>query len=185
MNEQMTLEQAIATMAACAYKKDATGIVEAWDVIRTHLNAAKDEVVASGEVGRIVIEPDASNQWGKSARIWYAEGCMDLPVGNYPLYTHPSSPDVVRDTKSGLQPISTAPEKTVVVAAWVDEDGCTRYEFDFKEDGVWFEHNERYEHYLSCAPRDIPCTGPSEEAPYTHWIELPIIDATMAAREGK
>lgn len=95
MTEQMTLEQAIATMAACAYKKDAEGIVDAWEVIKAHLNAAKGEAVASGEVGRIVIEPDARNQWGKSAHIWYAEGCMDLPVGNYPLYTHPSSPDVV------------------------------------------------------------------------------------------
>lgn len=98
--------------------------------------------------------------------------------------THTTSLDVAWDTKSGLQPISTAPDKTLVVVAWVDEDQEDRYEFDYKEDGVWIYHNERYEHYSSCAPCDIPCTGPSEESPYTHWLELPIIDDVTAARKG-
>jgi hypothetical protein len=83
----------------------------------------------------------------------------------------------VPDDKSmhGLQAIETAPEETVIVVAWIDEDGCTRYEFEWLQDGTWHEHNERYDHYLSCAPRDIPCAGPSENAPYTHWLPLPIL----------
>ncbi len=86
----------------------------------------------------------------------------------------------VPDDKSmhGLQPIETAPEESVIVVAWIDEDGCTQYEFEWLQDGSWHEHNERYDHYLSCAPRDIPCTGPSENAPYTHWLPLPILHAS-------
>lgn len=33
-----TLEQACAVMSACAYKKDADGLVEAWQVIKAHLS---------------------------------------------------------------------------------------------------------------------------------------------------
>lgn len=85
----------------------------------------------------------------------------------------------------GMQPIKTAPEKTVIVVAWVDEDGCTRYEFEWLEDGVWHEHSERYEHYLACAPRDVPCVGPSEKAPYTHWMDLPVLSAALMPPRDK
>jgi hypothetical protein len=89
------------------------------------------------------------------------------------------------EVPEGFRPIETAPEETVVVVAWVDEDGCTRYEFDWLEDGVWLDHSNRYDEYVACAPRDVHCTGPSENAPYTHWLELPVLSAAPSPEEGK
>lgn len=42
----------------------------------------------------------------------------------------------------------------------------------------WHNHCESYEHFMivggsnACGP-DVTCTGPSEKAPYTHWMPLP------------
>lgn len=63
-----------------------------------------DHISKSGpvsEVGRIVIERDDTNQWGKRARIWYSEKSMDLPIGDFPLYTTP--PADVEDARRAIK----------------------------------------------------------------------------------
>jgi hypothetical protein len=53
-----------------------------------------------------------------------------------------------------------------------------RMSFDCRDDGVWFKHNDCHEHYMAvtggkgCLDDGTPCTGPSEEAPYTHWMRV-------------
>jgi hypothetical protein len=42
----------------------------------------------------LVIITDDSNQYGKNARFDYTEACMDLPVGEHPVYTAPPHPRV-------------------------------------------------------------------------------------------
>ncbi len=38
----------------------------------------------------------------------------------------------------------------------------------------WMDHGEHYEHYCCVAKGgDHDWTGPSEKAPYTHWMPLP------------
>lgn len=38
----------------------------------------------------------------------------------------------------------------------------------------WLNHNEHYEHFCCVAKSDeCPMIGPSEEAPYTHWMPIP------------
>ena len=46
---------------------------------------------------------------------------------------------------------------------------------DPESDGdYWLEHGENYEHYCSVAKGgDVEWCGPSEKAPYTHWMPLP------------
>ena len=56
------------------------------------------------------------------------------------------------------------------------DDGGT--EFDFIEGGVWSDHEDSYQHFLdiggsSGCGDDVSVTGPSQEAPYTHWMPLP------------
>src|SRR5690606_29378137 len=59
---------------------------------------------------------------------------------------------------------------------WPDS---VRIEFDWLDpecdDPVWFNHSEHYEHYCRVAKggADCPIAGPSEKAPYTHWMPLP------------
>lgn len=80
--------------------------------------------------------------------------------------------------REGWQPIETAPEGQVVVVLWFDStdpENTQRHDFDFKEDGVWHIHNENYEHYLYVGGSMGP--GPSERAPYTHWMPLPAAPA--------
>ena len=36
----------------------------------------------------------------------------------------------------------------------------------------WYEHNEHYEHFC-CIAKPPGSIGPSEKAPYTHWMPLP------------
>lgn len=68
-------------------------------------------------------------------------------------------------------PIDTAPRGSCVIVYW-KEDGEDRFDFDVfdADEGVWVEHFNNYEHYVSVAP---PVSrGPSETAPYTHWKRL-------------
>lgn len=49
------------------------------------------------------------------------------------------------------------------------------------EDGEsWINHNAHYEHYCCVAKGDTPMTGPSEKAPYTHWMPVPPIPAALS-----
>ncbi len=80
--------------------------------------------------------------------------------------------------REGWQPIETAPEGQLVVVLWFDKtdpENTQRHDFDFKGDGVWHIHNENYEHYLCVGGSMGP--GPSERAPYTHWMPLPAAPA--------
>jgi hypothetical protein len=79
------------------------------------------------------------------------------------------------------QPIKTAPEDKLLVVGWLDKDDPDdpeRHAFDFIEDGGWVRHNEDYDHYLCVAPPGS--RGPSADAPYTHWLAVPKIDAELA-----
>ena len=77
----------------------------------------------------------------------------------------------------GWQPINTAPEGRPVVVGWreADDGNSERHDFDIKEDGIWVRHEDHVEYAQAVAPRDIPCTMPSAEAPYTCWMYLPPI----------
>jgi hypothetical protein len=48
---------------------------------------------------------------------------------------------------------------------------------DCWEDDRWVSHSESYEHYMivggAAAVPGETCTGPSEDAPYSHWMALP------------
>lgn len=72
------------------------------------------------------------------------------------------------------QPIETAPEGDLVVVLWMDPtdpEHPERYDFDYLEDGVWVKHAENYEYFVCVAPPGS--RGPSEKAPYTHWLTIP------------
>ena len=46
------------------------------------------------------------------------------------------------------------------------------YDFDWYEDGCWIQHQDHYDHYIVVGgPKFGP--GPSETAPYTHWMPIP------------
>lgn len=71
------------------------------------------------------------------------------------------------------------PEENALVWVFTPDDGDGfSGNTDWIEDGVWSEHYSSYEHYQSiggasaCGP-DVVCTGPLEDAPYTHWMPLP------------
>lgn len=75
---------------------------------------------------------------------------------------------------SSWQPIDTAPEGALVVVGWrVDGDGpeSERHDFDWKEDGCWRNHADNHEHYVMVGGPSLG-PGPSEQAPYTHWLRL-------------
>lgn len=54
-----------------------------------------------------------------------------------------------------------------------------RIDFDFIDPDCdsgerWFQHGESYEHYCCVAKGgDVDWHGPSEKAPYTHWLPIP------------
>lgn len=76
----------------------------------------------------------------------------------------------------GWQPIETAPEGVLVVVGWFEaEDSETpeRHDFDWKEDGCWMKHEDRYQEFCSVASPGS--RGPKQNAPYTHWLEVPPI----------
>lgn len=52
------------------------------------------------------------------------------------------------------------------------------------EDGQsWINHTAHYEHYCCVAKGGedgVNCVGPSEKAPYTHWMPVPAIPAALS-----
>lgn len=67
------------------------------------------------------------------------------------------------------------PEVPVLVFTPRRGDEPMTIDFDFidpdSDGAVWYLHNKNYEHYLAVAPPES--SGPSEEAPYTHWCPIP------------
>ncbi|EOV6197032.1 DUF551 domain-containing protein [Klebsiella quasipneumoniae] len=73
------------------------------------------------------------------------------------------------------------PEPGILVLVYTppqpdDYPGDVRIGFDYIDpDGddptYWFNHGENYEEFYCVACDGM--TGPSEKAPYTHWIQLP------------
>lgn len=73
------------------------------------------------------------------------------------------------------------PEPGILVLVYTppqpgDYPGDVRIGFDYIDpDGddptYWFDHGEIYEHFCCVACNGM--TGPSEKAPYTHWMPLP------------
>lgn len=52
------------------------------------------------------------------------------------------------------------------------------------EDGEsWINHNAHYEHYCCVAKGDTPMTGPSEKAPYTHWMPAPAVPTALSGEQ--
>ena len=82
------------------------------------------------------------------------------------------------------QPIETAPDGEPVVVFWrelQDPYDTARYGLDVLEDGVWNHHEECHQHFLSVAPPGSH--GPSEAAPYTHWMRLGTPEAAAPRHE--
>ncbi|WP_335949980.1 DUF551 domain-containing protein [Klebsiella michiganensis] len=89
-----------------------------------------------------------------------------------------NSPEII----PGWIPVSERmPEPGILVLVYTppqpgDYPGDVRIEFDcIDPDGddptYWFNHGENYEHFCCVACDGM--TGPSEKAPYTHWMPLP------------
>lgn len=78
------------------------------------------------------------------------------------------------------QPIETAPKDQLVMVYTPptihDYPDSVNIRFDHIDsdiaDDYWYEHGEHYEHYC-CVAKPEGSTGPSERAPYTHWMPLP------------
>ncbi len=87
--------------------------------------------------------------------------------------------DIKRGTFYPWIPVTESlPEKGVSVLVYspTPEDGyvaidCIDEDCDSGE--RWYAHSEGYDHYCSVAKGDFPHTGPSEQAPYTHWMPYP------------
>lgn len=84
-------------------------------------------------------------------------------------------------------PIESAPEAIGLCVVYTpDQGGGERFDFDWKEDGVWQEHYNHFEHFMAvggvnaCGP-DVACTGPGEQPDYTHYRPLTAPRAAMAA----
>lgn len=75
------------------------------------------------------------------------------------------------DKESGWRPIESAPDDGVLVAVYWNAGDGEQLDFDRLDDGVWQQHFDNYEHFIACAPAGS--VGPSEQAPYTHWMPLP------------
>ncbi len=68
-------------------------------------------------------------------------------------------------------------EELVIVYAPAGKHSEERIDFDFidpndDDHASWFHHNEHYEHFCVVAKPE-GSIGPSEKAPYTHWLPLP------------
>lgn len=94
----------------------------------------------------------------------------------------PAQNSVAPAQSQGWIPVSERmPEPGILVLVYTppqpdDYPGDVRIGFDYIDpDGddptYWFNHGENYEHFYCVACDGM--TGPSEKAPYTHWIPLP------------
>ncbi|MHC7868784.1 DUF551 domain-containing protein [Klebsiella pneumoniae] len=93
-----------------------------------------------------------------------------------------NAPQNIPEIIPGWIPVSERmPEPGILVLVYTppqpdDYPGDVRIGFDYIDpDGddptYWFNHAENYEHFYCVACDGM--TGPSEKAPYTHWIPLP------------
>jgi len=99
------------------------------------------------------------------------------PIRAIPYYfDHPKQPVEPAASVPDMIQISEClpPDGELCIVYWPEGDEG-RYEFDYCEEGIWYIHSEHYDHFLSVGKGDIDCpiTGPSEQAPYTHWSPLP------------
>ena len=58
---------------------------------------------------------------------------------------------------------------------------------EYFSDGCWNDHNDHYEHFMAvggagAAGPDVICTGPSADAPYTHWMPLPAAPSAISTQ---
>ncbi|EOY3720870.1 TPA: DUF551 domain-containing protein [Klebsiella michiganensis] len=93
-----------------------------------------------------------------------------------------NAPQNIPEIIPGWIPVSERmPEPGILVLVYTppqpgDYPGDVRIGFDYIDpDGddptYWFNHGESYEHFCCVACDGM--TGPSEKAPYTHWMPLP------------
>lgn len=91
--------------------------------------------------------------------------------------------DLLRAAQGWIKCGDRLPEKGVVVMVYTppqpgDWPDTVRIDFDSLDpdcdDPYWSNHGDQYEHY-SCIAKDDDnsWSGPSESAPYTHWMPLP------------
>ena len=84
-------------------------------------------------------------------------------------------------------PIESAPKDGTLVVLyspngpddWPDSFKVT-FDYFCKDYENWFHHSAAHEHYMAvggsnACGQDAVCTGPSEKAPYTHWMPLPSV----------
>lgn len=85
----MTLEERSAVLRANAeFMRNTAPALAA--LLSDTADAIDAAISARGEaVGMLCVNADESNQYGKNAKFHYSETCMDLPVGEHPLYTAP------------------------------------------------------------------------------------------------
>ncbi|TLX52783.1 hypothetical protein DN824_21995 [Stutzerimonas nosocomialis] len=93
--------------------------------------------------------------------------------------------ELERDAARWISVEERMPEPGVTVLVYAppqpgDHPGDVRISFDGidpESDGdYWIDHGEHYEHYCCVAKGgDVDWHGPSEKAPYTHWMPLPAI----------
>lgn len=72
-------------------------------------------------------------------------------------------PGVIVLVYTPRQPVDY-PDDVRIGFDWIDPEG--------DDPTFWCQHGEHYEHY-SCVALPEGSAGPSEIAPYTHWMPLP------------
>jgi hypothetical protein len=77
---------------------------------------------------------------------------------------------LARAQSDGWRPIESSPDGATVLVGWYEE-GEFHQMFDAKEEGLWIENGNAYEHFCASAPPGS--RGPTQDAPYTHWMPLP------------
>lgn len=79
------------------------------------------------------------------------------------------------------RPIANALEGEHCVCCWLDKyDGDMRHNFDWLEDGVWQNYFNEHEHLLIAGA----ASGRSEDAPYTHFMPLPLPPTGTGGNHG-
>lgn len=113
-----------------------------------------------------------------------------------PLYATPRAAEAATTNSAQISsslvvgdwlPIESAPEDIGLCVVYTPDHGDgERFDIDWKEDGVWQEHYNHYEHFMAvggvnaCGP-DVVCTGPDERPEYTHYRPLKAPQAAMGA----
>jgi len=139
---------------------------------------------ALGEVIALPELPDANGfRYDREGQVSLFDSPTTKARAGYtrnPLYTADQMREyaLLAMADSGWRPISEADQDTGLVIVYTPDLGDgERYDFDYKEDGVWYYHSEHFEHYMAigganaCGP-DAVCIGPSEKPPYTHFMPL-------------